>query len=534
MDNDKRIIIAVVLSMAVLFAYPYFIETFLPAPPAPGKADGSAAVEETSVRDGEDGGVFADGRPAATAPASPTSPAVDEKLTTVETPLFSAVFTNVGGALRSWKLKGYRTALAEDAGNIELVGLAGAGATLETTLSAGGFDERIVFTPSADSIEIGADGKAQLRFTWTSPQGVTVVKTYAFSGGGYVVEGSLKVRNGSQSTLRAALATELRAGYPAENDYSYYHRGPVIYADGKVTRHAADDDTSSGRGEFEWLGVEDKYFLQALIPRTEGAVGWSMESPSTATAVSSLSLPLDLEPGEGVVYSFDAYLGPKVYDILTALDRNLVESIEFGFFSFMAKPFLVVLNFFERYIGNYGIAIILLTCIIKILFYPLTKQSLNAMREMQKIQPQLMALKEKYKDDKQKLNKELMELYKRYKINPLGGCLPMVLQIPVFIALYEVLSVAIELRHAPFILWIADLSAKDPYYITPVLMGGSMLLQQKMSPTTVDPQQAKIMLIMPVVFTFMFLNFPAGLVVYWLVNNILSIVQQYYIQRTAR
>jgi YidC/Oxa1 family membrane protein insertase len=156
------------------------------------------------------------------------------------------------------------------------------------------------------------------------------------------------------------------------------------------------------------------------------------------------------------------------------------------------------------------------------------------MKEMQKVQPQIAALRERYKDDKEKMNRELMELYKRYKINPVGGCLPMILQIPVFIALYNVLSASIELRHAPFALWIYDLSAKDPYYVTPILMGATMLVQQKMTPSTVDPMQAKVMLIMPVVFTFMFLSFPSGLVIYWLINNVLSIAQQYYIQKTAK
>jgi YidC/Oxa1 family membrane protein insertase len=184
----------------------------------------------------------------------------------------------------------------------------------------------------------------------------------------------------------------------------------------------------------------------------------------------------------------------------------------------------VVLNFFERYLRNYGLAIIILTCIIKVVFHPLTKYSLHSMKEMQKIQPQLNALKQKYKDNKEKLNKELMALYKRYKINPLGGCLPMVMQIPVFIALYEVLSVAIELRHAPFVLWITDL-------VTPLLMGATMFIQQKMTPSAMDPAQAKIMLIMPVVFTFLFMSFPSGLVLYWLVNNVLTIAQQYHIYK---
>ncbi|MBI5233265.1 MAG: membrane protein insertase YidC, partial [Deltaproteobacteria bacterium] len=252
---------------------------------------------------------------------------------------------------------------------------------------------------------------------------------------------------------------------------------------------------------------------------------------SETSAKAVLTHTLLLGPGQGQDFRFSAYLGPKLYDMLVSKNMGLEEAIEFGMVDFMAKPLLVVLNFFERFLANYALAIILLTCIIKVAFHPLTKQSLNSMKEMQKISPQVMAVRQKYKGDKEKMNKELMELYKRYKINPLAGCLPIIVQIPVFIALYEVLSVAIELRHAPFMLWIADLSAKDPLYITPILMGGTMFIQQKMTPTTMDPAQAKIMLFMPAIFTVMFLNFPSGLVLYWLVNNIITITQQYYIHK---
>ncbi|WP_321371232.1 membrane protein insertase YidC [uncultured Desulfuromusa sp.] len=192
---------------------------------------------------------------------------------------------------------------------------------------------------------------------------------------------------------------------------------------------------------------------------------------------------------------------------------------------------MVVLKFFYNYLGNYGFAIILLTVCIKLIFWPLTQKSYKSMKGMQKLQPEMKKLREKYGSDKQKLNQEMMSFYKENKVNPMGGCLPMIIQIPVFFALYRVLLGSIELRHAPFMLWITDLSAKDPYYVTPLIMGVTMFLQQKMTPTNMDPTQEKIMLMMPVVFTFMFLNFPAGLVLYWLTNNLLTILQQYLIRR---
>ncbi len=221
---------------------------------------------------------------------------------------------------------------------------------------------------------------------------------------------------------------------------------------------------------------------------------------------------------------------------LEKLPNNLGAAINYGWLDFLAKPLVIALNYFYKYTHNYGIAIIILTIVIKILFWPLSHKSYKSMEQMKKIQPLMQQLKEKYKDDKQKLNEEMMRLYKTYKINPAGGCVPMLLQIPVFIALYEALLSAIELRHSPFIyhlpftniVWLADLSAKDPLYITPIFMGITMFIQQKMTPTSGDPTQAKLMLLMPIFLTFLFLNFPSGLVVYFITNNILSIIQQWW------
>jgi len=219
--------------------------------------------------------------------------------------------------------------------------------------------------------------------------------------------------------------------------------------------------------------------------------------------------------------------------------QNLSAAIDYGWFDFVAKPLLKLLHFFYSYVGNYGVAIILLTVLIKAIFWPLSHKSYKSMEQMKKLQPLLSQLREKYKGDRQKMNEEMMQLYKTYKVNPAGGCLPMIVQIPVFFGLYQALLHSIELRHAAFIthlpftnlIWLADLSAKDPFYITPLIMGATMFIQQKMTPAPGDPTQAKIMLLMPVVFTFMFLNFPSGLVVYWLVNNIISIAQQWWMLR---
>jgi len=240
------------------------------------------------------------------------------------------------------------------------------------------------------------------------------------------------------------------------------------------------------------------------------------------------------------------YFGPKKLSILKTVDHNLAKAINFGWFDILAKPTLWLLNFLNGYIGNYGIAIIIVTILIKGVFWPITQKGMKSMKNMQKLQPKVAKLKEKYKDDPTKMNQEMMALYKTYKVNPVGGCLPMVIQIPFFFALYRVLMAAIELRHAPFMLWINDLSAPDrlmvgfdiPYVhgipVLTLLMGISMFLQQKMTPTTADPTQAKVMQFLPVVFTFMFINFASGLVLYWFVNNLLSILQQQLINRQVK
>ena len=235
--------------------------------------------------------------------------------------------------------------------------------------------------------------------------------------------------------------------------------------------------------------------------------------------------------GDRARFAYSLYIGPKDMDVLKRTGHFLEKSIDLGWFGFIAKPLLVILKFFYKYTHNYGIAIIILTILIKVLFHPLTKKQYESMRHMQKIQPKMKEIREKFKDDKERMNKEVMDLYRTHKINPLGGCWPMLLQIPVFFALYRALLSSIEMRHAPFAFWIQDLSAKDPCYITPIIMGATMFLQQKMTPAAGDPNQQKMMMFMPLIFMFMFMNFPSGLVLYWLVNNVLTIGQQFVSQK---
>jgi YidC/Oxa1 family membrane protein insertase len=323
-------------------------------------------------------------------------------------------------------------------------------------------------------------------------------------------------------------------GYLDSDSYSF--SGPATLIKDKI-QEVDTDDLKEGsvvyNQDIVWTSFQTKYFLAVVVP-AEKTVEKVQISRDNSAIENLLETPyFTLEGGEHRQLDYLVYIGPKEPEPLTAAGHQLDKVVSFGFFNLLAQPLFVVLTFFYGFFKNYGVAIILLTVLIKIIFWPLTHKSYSSMKSMQKLQPEMQKLREKFKNDKERLNKEMMTLYKTHRVNPLGGCLPMLVQIPVFFALYQVLLNSIALRHAPFAFWLTDLSAKDPYYITPILMGASMFVQQKMTPTTADPMQAKIFMMMPIVFTFMFLNFPSGLVIYWLVNNLLTILQQYFIHRKA-
>ncbi|HEX9879488.1 MAG TPA: membrane protein insertase YidC, partial [Candidatus Binatia bacterium] len=317
----------------------------------------------------------------------------------------------------------------------------------------------------------------------------------------------------------------------------------IALVGGKLVRITAAklSDGEERRGEIAWAGFDYTYFFFAALPEGQQEHTLTVKHAGPGWA---LSLGSEAPPGQqGGASRYTLFVGPKDLDILRAIGKGLDRSIDFGYFTFVSAPLLHVLRFSHRFTGSYGIDIILLTLLIKLLLAPLTHKSFVSMKQMQKLQPQMQRIKDRYKDDKEKMNKEIMDLYRRNKVNPLGGCLPMVFQFPVFIGLYNALRTPIELRHASF-LWIHDLSRPDyeslPFTfmdwklgipVLVLLMGASMFVQQWMTPSAGDPNQRRMMLLLPVVFTAMFVSFPAGLTIYWLMNNILTIVQQYLINR---
>jgi YidC/Oxa1 family membrane protein insertase len=542
---EKRMILAIVLSIAVLLGYQYLVAPPPKAPVAPQGTAKEAGRDNAARADAEKGSAA----PATPAPAAPggLAPRTSHPVRSIDvsTPLYTATISTAGGGLSSVRLNEYKDVPGAKGKPLEIIG-SGETRPLPLDLYLGESQPPIpalpVFATNAPGILAVPTGeKKSVLLSWESANGVRIVREYRFSGDRYDFEVSEQASNGSREPVRlrpgVALSQDFKGELAAD---SYTFTGAVVETKGRIEQL---DLKKIGKGKIEkypvsWAAADSKYFGLILLPEKP----WTLEEIAlvgeTGIRMTVADAPVTLSPGDTVRSQARMFAGPKRSDLLKETGQGLEELIDYGWFAFLAKPLVWLMKASYRLTGNYGIDIILLTILIKVLFYPLTKKSMASMKKMQDLQPILVKLKEKYKDDTQRLNQETMNLYKTYKINPLSGCLPMLLQIPVFIALYKALLVTIELRHAPFFLWINDLSAPEhlwdipvagysiPIRLLPLLMGISMFVQQKLTPTTGDPNQQKIMLLMPVIFTFMFWGFPTGLVIYWLANNVLSIGQQ--------
>ncbi|MBE9569422.1 MAG: membrane protein insertase YidC [Proteobacteria bacterium] len=483
------------------------------------------------------------------------APETDEKEIVVDTPLYRAVFTNAGPTIKSFKLKEYRESVEPDSPLIELINLQQDKADF-LIISFDGASasqlDKTIYQVEHQKIRLESDSSPKnLVFHSSTSGGISISQTYRFYPDQYRIDLHIDVINQSGEIVTGAFVADIKA-LPPEGKQSYYsYVGIVLLLDDKLeeVKIKKESEPKDLAGRIGWMAYEDDFFISAVIPDEPSKASFKGRLlPSGILEGTHMPPSISLHPSERVSSSYTLYLGPRELGILKQLGKNLERAISFGWTDIIAKPLLYLLRFFNQYINNYGVSIILLTILIKILFWPLTHKSYKSMKEMQKLQPRMAKIREKYKNNKAQLNKEMMGLYKTYKVNPMGGCLPMIIQLPVFFALFRILGSAIELRQAPFMLWIKDLSAPDrlfnfpfsipfmePPYGIPVLtllMGASMFLQQKMTPTPGDPMQAKIMMFLPLIFTFMFINFPSGLVLYWFVNNILSIGQQYRIHRS--
>lgn len=388
-----------------------------------------------------------------------------------------------------------------------------------------------------------APGQDTLKLSMRAVSGnAEVVKTYTFMRGSYVIGIDYTVRNAGAAPLQGFPYYQLaRHGQAPEGEsaFVYTFTGPAMYTDAGKFQKINFEDVAKGKVDHVkeapdgWIGMIQHHFVAAwLIPEQAGDSKREFYTRALGNGEYSAGLILpamQVTPGATVTTAMRLYAGPQEQEKLKELAPGLEHVVDYGWLTVLAYPLFVLLNWLENLAHNWGVAIILLTVLIKLAFYPLSAASYKSMAQMRKLAPRLQHLKERYGDDRQKLHEAMMKIYQEEKINPLGGCLPIVVQIPVFIALYWVLLSAVELRQAPFALWITDLSEPDPYYILPIVMAATMFIQQKLSPTPPDPVQAKVMMIMPIAFSIFFFFFPAGLVLYWLVNNVLSILQQWRI-----
>ncbi|MDR0356278.1 MAG: membrane protein insertase YidC [Deltaproteobacteria bacterium] len=578
---EKRVVVTMVVMVAFFVLVNVLYPVLFPPPPVPQTGSavsesefaGSTSTATDDYAGGESTGTLSSGQ--ATEPLEPLGQ-VEASVQAardifVETPEYEAVFTERGARLKSLTLKGYgatRVAGQATGQPQQMVGGSGdpgADMPLSLRIYVNDYDfldlSTLTFTADRESLKVGEGSSGRLVFVGETARGLRLERVFTFEAGGYYINQTVTARNMSDVSayggrLGMTLNVSPFAGRPGRYDsVAGFINGKLFTATAAKAQGEINDLPSLAYPD--WFGYMSQYFLAAIVlsnqsnpALTEDWAALRLQALERAQNSAQLvaSWPLRLNPGADAVYDFSVYYGPKEVGSLDAAGHNLGKSVDLGWFGFLAKPLAWLLRMFYGLVGNYGLAIIIVTFLIKLALAPLTAKSYKSMKQMQKLQPRMLEIREKYKDDREALNKATMQLYRTYKVNPLGGCLPMLLQIPFFIAFYRVLDYALELRGAPFILWIKDLSAPDrlfdfgvtiPFLEPPtgipvmtLLMAGSMIWQQKMTPAMGDPMQAKMMMMMPIVFSVILLNMPAGLVLYWLVNNILSIIQQKLINRS--
>jgi YidC/Oxa1 family membrane protein insertase len=461
----------------------------------------------------------------------------------IDTDLLHAEVSTVGGDLRALELKGHRHTV-DKGKNFELfqskpdhLYIAQSGLIGDDLPN-----HRTVYTAEAREYRLatGAD-TVEIRLEAPPAQGVRVAKIYRFHRGSYVIDVAHEIVNQRPTAIQPFGYFQLvRDSKPPAGDSAMLptYTGAAVYTDKEKFQKVDFGDMDKGKTPYPknssdgWVAMLQHYFLSAWLPKNGTPREFFVRRLDGGLYAAGVILPAGtIESGNSATLSAPLYAGPQEQDKLAKLAPGLDLTVDYGWLTIIAVPLFWVLSWFQKWVENWGVAIILLTVVIKLLFYPLSEASYRSMAKMRVLAPKLQRLKDQYGNDRQRMQQAMMELYKTEKINPLGGCLPIVVQIPVFIALYWVLLASVELRHAPLALWIDDLASPDPWFVLPILMGATMIIQTRLNPEPPDPVQAKVMKIMPIAFSVFFFFFPAGLVLYWLVNNVLSIAQQWHINR---
>jgi YidC/Oxa1 family membrane protein insertase len=551
---EKRVFLAIVLSFLVLTIYQAY---FMPAPPvkpAMATAGNASSPIETTPSGAPQSTPAAPQAPAAK-PAMPAAPSAAPLVSdtaahdvVVETNTVRAVFSTQGAVLKSWRLKKYLEREGDSLVDLVPASIPDTYARpfdLITDNAAVSLALRsALYRPSTiEPLSIG-QGTGTLSFEYQDAAGLVSKKTFTFQPGGkaYMLDVTASVSvDGKPEPVSITWGPALGLGYSLEGSRYAYPPAVVQFRNGAVERPSTKTITEQPRYDGTWVfaGVGDQYFLSAVVPSARQMVidyhPVELPIPGTQDDKKRTFVTYSVQGGAGGALPF--FLGPKDFDLLRTINPELVRAINFGMFAWLVVPLLQALKWLNLYIGNYGLSIIALTALINIVIFPLRHRSMVSMRKMQALQPQIKSIQDRYAKykvtdpERQKMNAEMMALYKEKGVNPASGCVPMLLTMPVLFAFYSMLAGSIELRGAPFFGWIHDLSIHDPYYITPVLMGATMFWQQRMMPSTADPVQQKIFLLMPLIFTFGFLWAPSGLVLYWLMSNLMAIGQQYATNR---
>lgn len=531
--ETKNLILAVVLSLIVLFGWGRFSEYMGWTPQVQAPAQQESAPAE---------------KPVPKAQPLPTFESAPGRDLEVDTPLYKAIFYTGGGTLRSFILKKYKTGILQDSPQVNMVDpntakFAPLGLVIngQPSWSTGEWsqagDKNAIILQEVSSETLTLSGLVD---------NLRVQRRFELKGDTYLIGEKIVVANESSQprSLRLSFTQAMDSSLSSGSQYDSMR---IAWdKDGKL-----DDETSlktlqstgvQANGKIWWAGPMSTYFLAAALPANPNDITVKGRVEGTVYRTGVEQPEIYLGPGQSAEFDVSYWTGPKDRAQLMAVSEQLAKSIDLGFFSIIAKFLLWILEYTHQYVHNWGIAIIILTVIIRLVFWPLTAKSFASMEKMKQLQPVIKKIQEKYKDNREEMNKEVMAVYRNYKINPASGCVPILVQLPVFFGLYQALLTSIALRHASLItylpgthiIWLADLSAKDPLYITPIIMGLSMFAQQRMSPPPADPMQRKVMMFLPLIFTVLFLSFPSGLVIYWLFNNLLSIFQQWLMMRKQK
>lgn len=498
------------------------------------------APSGNSVAENEDAALeLTDSSDTSLVSSTPAPAQSSDKLVSIKTDTFDLRINPRGGDLVYAALLQHKTRVDSDHPFVLLQNDQQRHYVVQSDISGLGNQQRVELTPEQQHYEL-AEGQQELKVRMTGEvDGVKLTKIFTFTRGSHLIQVDYQVNNQSDRVINPSFIGLIKrdsSADPSQGEFmgmSAYLGGAFSTAEKRYEKVDFDDiqrQTYQTNSQGGWVAMLQHYFLSAWIPVPEENNFFSTRTDRNGNNIVGFKgAERSIAPGEVASLSASTYVGPKIQSDMKDVAENLDLTVDYGWLWFIAQPLFLLLDWIHGFVGNWGVAIILVTVLIKLAFYKLSATAYRSMANMRRVAPKLTRIKEECGDDRQKLSQAMMELYRKEKINPMGGCLPILVQMPVFIALYWMLLESVELRHAPFMLWIADLSMKDPYFVLPILMGVSMFLQQMLNPTPPDPMQAKIMKMLPVIFTFFFLFFPAGLVLYWLVNNILSILQQWYI-----